>query len=428
MKKLLFLGANNGAIALINYAKSKNIHTIVTDYIEYNNSQAKQIADEYWMVNTADLDILEKKCKEENVTAIFAGVSGFNLQQAMKLSQKLGLRFYCTEKAWNLTGDGDKSEFKRICRECGAPVAQDYFLNDNFTDEEASKVKFPVVVKPVDKAANVGISFCNNIEELRDAFKLVRQVSSNPHIICERMLHGEEWYSSYAIENGKVRFLALNAMYSEPGYPSCCYTLTTTVANHIEQYLEEVNSQIEEVLRRIGCTNGYAWVQIMHDEDGHFYVIEMGYRYDADLMFLTYKQLIGYDPVAAMIDYLCDIKNENNKLPEPQKHAFKNCGNGFMLWTKSAGTISKIEGIDLLQKYLPNAYVDMWRKPGDEVSQFRAIAAIAYCTKDCDELCRTIDFINKNVKVYNEKGEDIIIKYTDFEYLKKVYKEGLEGK
>lgn len=154
----------------------------------------------------------------------------------------------------------------------------------------------------------------------------------------------------------------------------------------------------------------------------------MGYRFDADLMFLTYKDLIGYDPVAAMVNYQCDIQVEGNELPKPQQHAFKKCGNGFMLWSKKAACISKIYGVEELRKIIPDAYIDIWRKPGDKVDEFRSMAAIAFCCEDCEELCHSIEAINETLHIYDEYGEDIIIKYTDFDYLKKVYYEGLDGK
>ena len=43
-------------------------------------------------------------------------------------------------------------------------------------------------------------------------------------------------------------------------------------------------------------------------------------------------------------------------------------------------------------------------------------------------MCELIDKVNREVSFYNEKGEDTVIKYTDFDYLKKVYAEGLAGK
>ena len=39
-----------------------------------------------------------------------------------------------------------------------------------------------------------------------------------------------------------------------------------------------------------------------------------------------------------------------------------------------------------------------------------------------------IDKINRTVKIIDETGEDIIIKYDQFDYLKGIYQAGLEGK
>ena len=58
MKKLLMLGTSYGTGLMLDYAKSQGVHTIVTDYLEPEHSPGKLIADEYWMINTGDLDAL----------------------------------------------------------------------------------------------------------------------------------------------------------------------------------------------------------------------------------------------------------------------------------------------------------------------------------------------------------------------------------
>ena len=63
MKKLLMLGTSYGSLEMLRYAKSKGIYTIVTDYQEPAHSVGKLVSDEYWMINTGDLDALEKKCR-----------------------------------------------------------------------------------------------------------------------------------------------------------------------------------------------------------------------------------------------------------------------------------------------------------------------------------------------------------------------------
>lgn len=60
MEKMLMLGTSLNSIEMIEYARSQGIHTIVTDYLPPEKSRAKLVADEYWMVNTCELDELER--------------------------------------------------------------------------------------------------------------------------------------------------------------------------------------------------------------------------------------------------------------------------------------------------------------------------------------------------------------------------------
>ncbi len=39
-------------------------YTIVTDNLNPEHSNAKKVADEYWMISMDELDLLEKKCRE----------------------------------------------------------------------------------------------------------------------------------------------------------------------------------------------------------------------------------------------------------------------------------------------------------------------------------------------------------------------------
>ena len=100
-EKLLMLGTGQGSREILRYAKSQGMHTIVTDYLDPNHSLAKKDADEYWMINTGDLDVLELKCREENVTAVVCGISEFNLEMTMELCKRLGFPCYCTPEAWH---------------------------------------------------------------------------------------------------------------------------------------------------------------------------------------------------------------------------------------------------------------------------------------------------------------------------------------
>lgn len=422
---MLMLGTSYLSCEMVCYAKSLGVYTIVTDPRDPQESIAKLVADEYWMINTGEIDLLEKRCREEGVSAVICGVSEFCLEVCMELCKRLGFPCYCTPEAWHYSRD--KVDFKRLCKEVGAPVAEDYYISELETDDEIDRVKLPVVVKPIDLSANRGISYCHTREDLVKGIKLARSMSKSTKLVVERMLHGEEWYSSYCFIDGEPRFMALNAMYAQPGEPKFCYTITTTVSNHVEQYIKEINPYILEVLKKVGCKEGYAWVQAMLDEDGHFYILEMGYRLDGDLMTIPYRDLLGYDVVHSLVDFALGKTLSINDLPPNQEHAFTKTATGVTLFTNKGGIIKEFVGYDEIAK-IPGVFVENLNKIGEELHPYTSAGMITFSTDGIEDMCKIIDSINKTVKCINEKGEDMIIKYTDFDYLKKVYYEGLEGK
>lgn len=424
MEKLLMLGTSYASCEMVKYAKSIGVHTIVTDYLEPEQSVAKLVSDEYWMINTADLDSLETKCKEEGITGVCCGISEFNLEMVLELCKRLGLKSYCTPEAWHYSRD--KQDFKALCRSVNAPIAKDYYISKDMSPAELETVEYPVVVKPVDLSGNRGISYCYNEQELIEAYKYALSCSKSDKIIVEKMLVGEEWYGTYAIANGDISLIALNAMYAQPGEPKNCYTITTTVSNHIERYCKEISPKIVEVLKEVGCTDGIAWVQVMLDEDDKFYIIEMGYRMDGEMMFMPYKDLIGFDTIKWLVETSLGIEHNKSQLPPDQVKAFVGTATGMELWTNREGIIAKLEGYDKISQ-IPGVFVENLKQVGDKALKYRPVGVITFATKSFEEMKKIIKSVNEDVHCFDENGNDMIIKYTDFDFLEEVYELGLRG-
>ena len=79
MKKLLMLGSSKAGKELIEIARNAGWYTIVTDNLSPEISIVKKFADEFWMISTSDFDVLEEKCKQENINAVISGISTFNI-------------------------------------------------------------------------------------------------------------------------------------------------------------------------------------------------------------------------------------------------------------------------------------------------------------------------------------------------------------
>ena len=69
-KKLLILAGVDVHVKLVLAAKSLGAYTIVTDYLEPEESPAKLIADEFWMLNITDEDAIVEKCREQHIDGV----------------------------------------------------------------------------------------------------------------------------------------------------------------------------------------------------------------------------------------------------------------------------------------------------------------------------------------------------------------------
>ena len=423
--KLLMIGTSLLSKEMVLYAKTIGVYTIVADPGDYSRSEAKQAADEAWQINVADIDLLEKKCRETGVTAVICGISEFCLEVCMELCSRLCFPCYCTPEAWHYSRD--KADFKALCRSVGAPVAKDYYLSKDFTDEELSEVEFPVVVKPVDLSGNRGISYCYNKKELRDAYEYAQSVSKSDKIVVEKLLVGKEWYSSYAIVDGEIRLLSLNGMYAEPGQLKNLYSLTTTVSDNVERFIKEINPQIEKVLRAVGCMNGLAWVQVMLDEDDRFYIIEMGYRLPGDMTFIPYNAMFGFNVTKWLVDFALGNKWNINCIPPNQTVAFTKTGCCYSLWSNREGILKDIRGLDELLEDKRITFYSL-NHIGDKFAYHRPIGVLAFTTENIDQMCSMINNINRTLFIEDQNGENSYIKYTDFDYLREIYYAGLAGR
>lgn len=158
MNKLLILGTSFGSAAIVQAAQKRGLYTIVTDFLQPEKSLAKQIADEYWMLSTDDIDGLADWCQSDGITAVFAGVSEFNYDKVLALTTRLKLPCYIDPKAWEIARN--KRSFKNLCKQYGLATPEDYSLEDFHSDHQ--HIGFPVVVKPVDLNGNRGVAFCEN--------------------------------------------------------------------------------------------------------------------------------------------------------------------------------------------------------------------------------------------------------------------------
>lgn len=415
MKKILILGTNRGSVEIVKQSNKRGLYTIVTDQYQPERSEAKKYANEYWNIRTDDYPALYNKCLQENVSAVICGASDSKVNDCLIISKMLNLPMYCTASSWAYSRD--KRLFKNACKKNGVPVPKDFWFGGEINE---ANIEYPVVVKPVDMAGNYGVSYCNNRSELLAGIEHATETSKSGNIVVEKMVDGKEWSAFYAIAQGKAVLVAISELYSQPGYPKNCYSVTTTAASHIKRYIDEINDSVVSLLEDIGCTDGICWVQFMCDADERFYAIEMGHRLGGNMMFVPYNNIRGFDSVNWLIDCSLGISHSQHELPNGIKSSFEQCGCGYMFWTKRGGTIASIEGLEKLSM-LQDAVLDMRYHVGDTVIPYTSCGTITFSCENVELMCKRIKTIASTIRILDEEANDMLIQFDDFESIKDEY-------
>ncbi len=418
-KKLLMMGSNIYSDDMLRYARSLGVHTIVTDNLPKERSPSKWVSDEFWDISTADVDALEKKCREEGVNAVICGISEFNQDRCIDLAERLGLPFFCSRESWRF--NRSKRDFKNMCRSVGMTVPEDYYLSVEPTDEELAKVKFPVVVKPVDQAGNKGLSYPDNVEELKEACRLARSFSDTPDVIVEQRLKGQEYVAYYVLADGQSSLLSIYTAYMEPGYPGCCYALNTTLDDKVHIFLRDNDASYREAIRRMGCKEGICWIQMFfNEEDQRFYAIEMGYRLPGDMMAIALQMQTGFDSIKWMVDCVLNGKNDPKDLPPSQTGEYRSCACAYLMWTGRAGTVASVEGLEEAAERT-GAVIGRRILPGTELWAYAPTVILIYHGKDVEDACRLTRIVNDTVKILDTEGNDLLYRFTDFDHMRRIY-------
>lgn len=417
---LLVLGSDYCTLQVVKEAKAMGYYVIVADLME--KSPTKEAADEAWLISTTDIDLLIDKCKKHSIKGIMFGASDFNINNARIICKKLNLSIYCSDDyAWKVARD--KREFKNLCKYVGAPIADDYELDDYLNDDSINKIKFPVVVKPSDKSGNRGMSYCNNKQELIEAYQNVREIS-DASVIIERKLVGQEYNVHYAIAEGIPSLLYFSSTHHEPGQAENLYSFKCTTSAYLKQYIEEVNDKAVEVIKKSGCKEGIAWFDCIRDNDGHFYLLEMGHRFGGVMTYVPYEKVSGFNTTKWMIECAVGVKHTVADLPKELNEAYKGCAGSYHLFSNSEDVIVSIEGLDNLSK-VENIFIDLPKREGNSLRYHACSGLIGIYGKDVYDLCDKLRRINELLFIKNSNGSNMFIKFDDYEGLIKEYKKGL---
>lgn len=417
-KKLLILGGNPETIPLVEIANSWGIKTIVAS--ARHTDPAKAYAWKSYDFEGLDADTVIKIATEEQVNGVLVGVADILVPMYCKVCEALDLPCYATQKIVDVFAF--KDVFKSTCEKYGVYGIPEYYLDADMKREDLDRIQYPVMVKPVDNGGGVGMTVAYNEEELRDGVAKALDASYKKRFIVEKYMQCEDMGMYYTFKDGVCSASCIYDRYTtdeQPGLSRVCLG-GTYPSKHLDEYFSRMHENALCMFKEIGIQNGILMLSGFY-ENGEFYVYDTGFRLQGEAPHLLMKAIHGFDQREMLIRFALtgsegdiDLKKDDDTRLRGKWAATK----WFLL---KQGKIAKIDGLDDLDRDCCVVANIQRLHEGDIVvpewigNEKQVLTRLYLVCDSKQELADKLNYYEQNVHVYDEDGNEMLLKGFDVE-------------
>lgn len=425
-KKLLILGGTRISCEIVRYAKKMGVYTVVTDYYPPENSPAKQIADEHFLVSTTDVDAVVELIKAKQIEGVMVGFSDMLLPYYAEICDKAGLPAYGTKEQFEAFIN--KERYKALCREHKVPTVDEYVVRVDHFEQDTANILFPVLVKPADSSGARGITICQNAEELQEAIEKAQGFSKTGVVLVERYLTGKEATVFWVFQNGKYHLCGIGNRHVKHNQEGVIplpvgYTFPAMVT---EDYINNIEPKVKEMFASVGIKNGMMFMQCKI-ENGECVVYDVGYRLTGSLEYKIFEEVCGYNPMKMLIHFaltgeMADVDISEYVNPYIGKYAYN------VSFLGKPGKIAQITGNDTVLDIPGVIDSVLAHYPGEEITQnMRGLLAqiclrVLGTAEDKDDLWNKIEKVQNSVHIISTMGEEMMLPGFEFSDIVNVVK------
>jgi biotin carboxylase len=414
-KKLLILGGNFETMQLVECANNLGIKTIVTSNVL--DEPSKKIAWKAADVDGMDAPALIAFANEEKVDGVLVGVADTLVPYYCKVCDALGLPCYATQSIVDVFSY--KDIFKTTCEEYGIHGIPDYYLDESFKREDLDRIKYPVMVKPVDSSSGKGIVKVESEAELKSAVEYALSFSKSKRFIVERYMDCDDMGIYYTFKDGYCSASCVYDRYAsteQAGVSRVCLG-GTYPSKHIDEYYQRMHDNAVRMFHGIGIRDGILMLSAFY-KDGEFYVYDTGFRLQGEAPHLLLNAIHGYDQRKMLIDFALTGKMGDVDLQKVDDPRYGGKWAATIWYLLKEGTIGKIEGLPEKEDEVVVAIGKRFNE-GDEVlpqcigTERQVLARLYLVCNSKEELAEKIKYYQDTVKVTDINGNNMLLKGFD---------------
>ena len=388
-------------IAMINYLKSKGVHTILADMNPL--AIARPYADEFYQVSAMDIDGLTALAKEKEVDFIVTCCADQIILAVSAVSERLGLPCYIDhETAMRVS---NKESMKEIMDAYGVPTAP-YVVMDRLDKSKIAHLRYPLIVKPVDAYSSRGVIKCRTEKELEVAFENAVKISKTDSAIVEEFVEGFEISVDGWVEDGKAHVIGISVSDKIKVDDKAFIIFRTKnpapVTPEIEAQLDVIAQKLADGIK---LKNTPLHIQLITDNK-RLYVLEFCARTGGSTKWEMIKRAARFDVVKAVADLTMGVKPHYEKKERVAPFLMTD-----FVYCRP-GVFDHVEGFEEMKQagYI-NEYF-LFRQKGGKTTAVTCsgdrVAAYFIHAQTLDELLMKHEKIRNTVRIIDPNGEDIM--------------------
>lgn len=412
----MILGGNRETGALVEVANGLGIHTIVVD--PNPDAPAKRFAVESHELDGFDVGGIVSLAERRHVDGVLVGVADILVAPYYQVCERLGLPCYASEPVVEAfcTKDG----FRDACRRFGVRDIPSYLVGRSVSTQDLGKLSFPVMVKPVDSGAGVGMRVCASQAELVECINTAKAHSKRGRFMVERYMSCEDIFAYYTFKDGKAFLSAIADRITTKKQgklsPVCIGALYPS--RHVRSFLENGHPGLLRMFEGLGVRDGVLNVQFFV-EGNQFFAYDPGFRLQGEAPHIAILAVNGFDHRQMLLNFALtgsmgvdDLESRNDFLLRGKR--------ACTLWVLlKSGIIRDIRGLDSIRRdpcvvFVLQRFEEGDRVATDMVGTERQVLARIYMVADSgDKLAQKVEQFKSDLSVVDSEDNDMIVDWLD---------------
>ena len=326
------------------------------------NAVGFDIADEHAVINIVDEEACLAYARDKQVDGVLTAATDFSVLTMSRIAEELhlpGINYQSAKVIKN------KALVRKRLFEANADDTGISYEIDSVEDiaDILPKIKFPVMMKPVDGSGSRGASKVEKTEDFVKAAEFAMNGSITHRAVAEPFIEGKEYGVESFVDNGVIHVLGVmqKDMTLPPYYAELGHAIPSGLTPELET---KVKSCVYRAIFALGVNHGSVNMDLLITNEGNVHIVDVGARMGGNLIG---SHII---PMGTGIDYMGNmiraaVGDATNWKPEwqPKPVATK-------LLALTPGIIKKLPNFDQIAAEY-NVQIEHHLHVGDTITPYR---------------------------------------------------------